>query len=311
MSAAARPTFSYVVPCDSWPTIAEVAEALGRQTIAGEIELVVVGPSPERLRAPAGAASRLAGVVVAESPLLPLGAARARGVLTARASVVVLGETHVFPAASWAEELVAALASGVAAVAPRIVLAGREGALSWTALAMDYGRWQNDGAGPIDVAPSYNAAWRRDVLIDHADDLALLLTPGGDLSGVLRRQGYRLERCGRAELAHLNVDRPVHWLAERFVGGRLVAADRSRSWSRLRRFAYAAVSPLIAAVIERRTLAAMRGFARPPGALLALTAGSITWAAGEAVGYVVGSGRAEARMLEYELHKRRYVRGAP
>ncbi len=312
VSSPNRVSLSYVVPCDSWGTIAPVAAALCAQTIAAEVELVLVGPSAGVLRPSTGAAPQLAGVTIVEAPLLPMAAARLAGLRAARAPTVVLGETHTYPAPTWAEELVRAAAGGAAAVAPRVTHAGPVGALSWVALVMDYGRWSQPGEGGLEIAPSYNAAWCRETLLREAgDDLAVLLAPGRELSDLLRRRGHRLERCGRAEVAHLNVDLPRHWLAERFLGGRLVAASRGRSWSRVRRALYIVSWPLTAALVVRRTLATVRGLPRPARALPALTVGATVWAAGEAIGYLVGAdAAAEERMLEYELHKVRYARHA-
>jgi len=311
VSSPDRVSLSYVVPCDTWGTIEPVAAALGAQTIAVEVELVLVGPSAEALRPPDGAALALAGVTIVEASLLPMAAARLAGLRAARAPTVVFGETHTYPAPTWAEELVRAMGRGAAAVAPRVVHAGPVGALSWAALAMDYGRWSQPGQGEIEIAPSYNAAWLRDTLLhEGGDELGILLTPGRELSDLLRRRGHRLERCDSAEVAHLNIDRPWHWLAERYIGGRLVAAARARSWSRLRRALYVVSSPLMAVIVARRTLATVRGLPRPAAGLAALAVGASAWAAGEAVGYVTGTGdTAEEAMLEYELHKSRFVRG--
>ena len=58
-----------------------------------------------------------------------------------------------------------------------------------------------------------------------------------------------------------------------------------------------------------RTAASLAGRGRdlPTGTLAAVAGGSLLWGVGEALGYVAGEGRAEARMLEYELHKERYA----
>lgn len=45
----------------------------------------------------------------------------------------------------------------------------------------------------------------------------------------------------------------------------------------------------------------------PAGTTFAVAAGSVCWAIGEAAGYLMGGGTAEARMAEYELHKEWYA----
>jgi hypothetical protein len=72
---------------------------------------------------------------------------------------------------------------------------------------------------------------------------------------------------------------------------------------------------LIPAVVLKRIAPAVRLLRRedrlPPLTLLALVVGAIAGAVGEAIGYAGGAGSAHKQRLdEYELYKRRYIRGA-
>lgn len=309
MTPAPVPRLSVVVLCDEWATVADVAEALARQPEAGAVELVLVGPDAAPLAPPPGAAASLGDVRTVESPLVPMGLARARGTRAASAAAVVLGETHAYPGDGWASALLGAVEGGAAAAAPRFVSANPDGALSWAALAMDYGRWTGDHGGPLDVAPSYNAAWARETLLaEGGDRLPELLSPGRELSDRLRAAGHVLLHVPEATVAHVNASRRRAWLRERWLGGRLVGCARGRGWPWPRRVAYALACPLIAAVLARRAL--RTATPRPRGAVPALFVAAAVWAAGEAAGYVLGCGEAESAMSELELHKVRYVRGA-
>jgi hypothetical protein len=249
---------------------------------------------------------------VVEAPLLPSAQARGAGVRAAAAEVVVLGETHAFPEPGWAERLLERHAEGWASVSPAIANGNPDGALSWSSLAMDYGRWSSPRSAELVHVPSYNASFKRELLLAYGEELPRMLEPGLELSADLRRRGHRLLLDAAARVRHLNASRPRSWLRERYLGGRLLGSARRGRWSRLRSTAYALAAPLIPLVIVRRTLRATRASGPPPRrGLAALALGSIVFAAGEVVGYVAGAGGAERSMLELELHKATHVASAP
>jgi hypothetical protein len=306
------PRLSVTVLADRHATIERLIDHLHRQSIAGEIELVVACPSRDDFELPI-APTGLAAVRLVESPLLPMGEARAAAVRNATAPVVVLGETHAFPAPDWAELLLAAHESAWVGVAPGLENANPAGALSWSGFLMDYGRWLADSqaGGEIAFPPTYNAAWKREALIGCGDRLSELLEPGMPLDAALAARGGRFSHAPSARVAHLNIAHFRPWAAERYAGGRLLAVRRSRRWPRARRFIYFGGSflvPLIRLVRTRPAAKLARHHRRlPRGTMAAVAVGSTLWALGEAVGYLAGAGKAEARMLEYETHKERYA----
>jgi hypothetical protein len=305
------PRISFIVPTNSFATIADVAERVAAQSVAEEIELVVVCP----------AASELAGyeqigavrITVVEHPLLPLGEARAAGVRAAAATVVAIGETHAFPAPGWGEHLIAAHEGPWAAVVPAITNANPEGgAPSWSSFLVDYGRWAfGDGAHEIDDPPSYNASFKKAHLMELGDDLGRLLEPGDELPRELRKRGHRSYYEPKARIEHLNLTRRGAWLNERFLGGRLLGSARRAHWPVARTLLYVVGSPLIPVIRLARTRHALAAAGRngglPAHTRAAVVLECVLWGAGELVGYVAGRGRAEADMLEYELHKARYL----
>ena len=91
----------------------------------------------------------------------------------------------------------------------------------------------------------------------------------------------------------------------------MLGANRSLTWSPLRRLAYAAAFPLIALVLAQRALPGARsGGARraPRGTVPAMLAAVSLKAFGEAQGYLFGAPRRiEDAADEFELHKLAYA----
>ncbi len=294
---------SYVVQTDTWATLSGIVDSLARQTAANRVELVVVASGP--LGPPPEATIPIGGVMVVEHPLLPLAAARATGIEASSGEIVAIGETHVFPARTWAEEVIAAHDAGADVVLPAVVNANPRTRLSWSSFLLDYGRYRRADAA-LQTVPTYNATFRR-ACLPTAGALVRALEPGPALDAQTRGRGARVV-AGRAALAHLNADRPRHWLRERFLTGMLIGAARRAQWQRARCVAYAAGSPAIAAVLFTRALGAPRTGA-PRGTLGVVALACVVSAAGEASGYL-GAARdgQRRRMASYELHKSRFVR---
>ncbi len=310
---SATPRLSYVVAADRFETIRTVAEHLDRQTVASDVELVVATPTLCGFGLPEHGLESIRDIRLVEVPLLPYGRSRAVGVRAARGDVVVLGETHTFPSPEWAERLLRAHELPCVAVAPGFENANPDGAKSWAGFLMDYGRWLAEASegGPT-VPPDYNAAWKLETLLA-LPGLEQLLEPGGGLPTAAVIGGGRFHHEPSARIQHLNVSRAGPWARERFLGGRLSGAGRSRSWPLVRRLVYFLGSPLVPVLRFVRTRPAVRLASRsgrlPRGTLAAVALGGVFWGAGEAVGYLAGAGSASERMLKYEVHKRRYIRG--
>lgn len=311
MPNAREPQLSVIVLTDDFATIRHLVEHLTSQTIAGNVELVAVSPDPNLLEATGGAAEALARVTVVERSLLPLGIARAAAVRAASAPIVVLGETHAFPAPMWAEQLVRAHEEPCLAVAPGMLNGNPQSARSWSGFLMDYGRWLAARTVAEVEPPAYNACWKRNALLGLHDRMALMLEPGGALDPALDGQHAKFRHAPNAMVAHLNVARQGAWAAERYWGGRLFGARRSRGWPVARRLVYfggSALVPLMRFVRTRDAIAIARtDHTLPKWTVAAVVGGCLLWALGEAMGYIAGEGPSEARMLEYELHKERYA----
>jgi hypothetical protein len=312
--APTDPQMSVILVTDRYQTIREVMAHLRDQTVRDRLEIVIVAPAGQPLDLDPGALDCFASVCHVEvDSILPLAQPRAAGVRVARAPVIVIGETHAYPHPGWAEALIKAHAQPWAVVVPAFGNANPEGALSWAAFLRDYGRWV-DGlpAGEIDFMPPYNTATKREVLLQFGGRLDHMVSQGDELGTSLRARGYRTYFEPAAKIDHANVARPMDWLVQRFLSGRVLAAGRAERWSRARRAVYTCGAPLIPAVVLSRLVAAVRQMKRsrrlPMGTLLAMVVGAVASAAGEMVTYAAGAGRSVwLRSDEYELHKVRYT----
>ena len=305
---------SIILVTDRYRTIRPVLARLRAQAARPQLEIVLVIPEGHAFEPEPGTLEGFGGVRCVEVPaIVPLAAARVAGIHAATAPVVVIGETHSFPLAGWAEALIEAHAGPWAVVVPGFVNANPESALSWAAFIRDYGLWvEGLPAGPLGAIPAYNIAVKRDVLLALDGRLEEMISHGDVLLESLRAAGHRACFHPAAAIEHANVSRPRAWLAQRFVTGRVLGASRARRWSAARRLLYLCGSPLIPAVILRRLSAPVRQVLRsrrvPAGTLPALALGAVASAAGETVSYLLGGGPELVRRSdEYELFKLRYT----
>ena len=129
---------SVVLPTDTAKTIEPVLRNLERQTMAGNLEIVLVSEAAnddgqEPRRATAKPFANLIRVPVDE--LSPLGRTRAAGVRAATAPFVFIGETHSFLRPDAAEKLLErAVAEGCSAVVPGFENQNPSNSWSWAAL---------------------------------------------------------------------------------------------------------------------------------------------------------------------------------
>jgi len=307
---------SVLLPADQPETIHGVLNRLRNQTIARELEIVVVTPYPaafEQLRTSQDDFHSVS--VIAVEVLFSLGEARALALRAALAPCVYLGETHSFACVpEWAERLVARHREGWAVVVPGFRNANPGRLLSWTGFLLDYGGWmEHQPAGEIAYWPLNNSCCDRAAVLRTAVDLAHALSFGDQLILALRAAGYRVYLEPDAALSHLNIARWKPFFDERWIGGHLIARHRSRDWSRSRRIAYACASPVIGIVLFSRVWTpawhSVRRLGLPVAILPVMLFAAAVQALGELAGYAhLGNHVAnERRMTEYELHKVSYT----
>jgi hypothetical protein len=303
--AAAAPALSFVVVADRFRYIADVVAALRRLPEQDRIELVVGVPDERGLELDESAVEGLDVRVVETGPAL-LAEARALAAHAASAPYVFIGETHCYPQPGWSRAILAAHAEGWDTVVPVMANGNPESAVSCAAFLLAYGR-NAEPVPPLELAasPTYNTSMRRDLVAEHFDG-------GQGFVDVPLRDGQRVFRVPGARMTHVNVSGVRVYLKERFLVGRLYAADRARGWSPARRAGYVLGAPLLPvaqlARVVRRT--GLRRYRRlPPLTLPAMAAGVVASAAGEAVSY---AGKPTPRSLrlqidELEVHRIDYA----
>jgi hypothetical protein len=292
--------------------VATTVRHLAAQTVAAEIELVLVTAGAEGDVGNRLELGPLAGYRVVELPAMRSNASGyAAGVRAATAPVVVLCEDHSYPDPGWAEALLGAYEEDIAAVGPVVRHAGPGGKISWADHLIGYGPWL-DPTPTADVAylPGHNSSYRRDVLLAYEPELETWLEAETVLHWDLRRRGLRLRLESRARTNHFGISRPRSWLAATFLQSRAFAGRRTDGDGPTRRLLWTLATPLIPAVRLRRGLRNLRRCPEaPPVASVApaLVLELLVSAAGEAVGYALGAGSAPQRVYVYEYLRTRHV----
>ena len=304
---------SAVLVTDELRTLAEVLGALREQSARERIELVVVAPAgvPVDLEAPE--LEGFAGVRRVEvGSLVPISAARAAGVRAATAPLVFVGETHAFPRPDFGEAVIAAHRRDVGAVVPAIEIENEHSALGWANHLLNYGPWIAPGRpGDLSRAPAYLTTYKRALLDPLDSELDVLFDAGAGLEERLLAAGHRVVLDPVARVSHAHVSRPRSWVVDRFLGSRIFAAARARSWSRAHRVFYCGCAPLMPVVYVGRTLGTTDWWSRrrrlPRGTLPAVVLGAIVSMVGEVAGCAAGAGSAHSRALDLELHRPKHL----
>lgn len=287
---------------------------LRAQTAAPQTELVLVGPSLEALDHPAEDVEQFAAVQkVAVGPVRSIAHANAAGVRRARGRVVVLTEDHCFPEPGWAAALLRAHEEPWAAVGPVVRNANPGSVVSWADFLIGYGPWMEPApAHSPAFLPGHNSSYKRELLLALGGRLEAMLESETVLHFEWTARGLPLRVEPDARVAHVNFSRWRSWLPVQFLWGRLFAGMRAASWTRRRRWFYAAASPLIPAV---RFWRAVRAYLQPgrsrwlllrtaPVLALGLTLDGL----GQLAGYLLGPGRSMETLARYEFNRIDHVR---
>jgi hypothetical protein len=316
MTSFRPPELSVILPTDAYETIEPVLIKLRQQTIARQIEVILVAPSAKTPESTSENESPFAALHYVEVPSIsPLGIPRAMGVRAATAPFVFIGETHSFLHIEAAEKLVRTAVEGDwDAVTPGFENGNPNGVISWAAFLAAYGRWNATGpAREIKEAPLYDTLYRRDVLMEMGEQLAPMLSFGDDLRRALQSRGRRFYFCPMARIDHLNIGRMRPWLHEHFLIGLMIGSRRARSWSWWRRLGYIAGAWLIPLILFRRSWADVQEAANvlplPAGTIPAIFLAYVAKAAGELVGYLGGEGNSDdlKAMVQYEVRRIDYL----
>jgi hypothetical protein len=302
-----------VLVTDTLEKIEGVLQALDRQTVRHQVEVVVVLPSSQAKSVDRARFAHFGGsAFVPVDSILPMPPARAAGVRATTAPVIFIGETHSYPHPEFAERLIAAHQQSWDVIVPGLENANPDSARSWSSFLLDYGYWHSSlSPAVVPSGPTWNASYKRHVLMELDGQLDAALSSGDELPMALRERNRQFYFAPDARISHVNLE-SRGWADERFLSGLVVGANRARRWSPARRAFYFLASPLIPFVLvyrNRDSIRSLLGKGKLPAASLsAVVAGALVRTFGEAIGYLRGISRDdEARMEEYELNKVGYV----
>ncbi len=283
-------------------------DALGRQTRAADMEIVVVDVAEAgtpALVAPVGVRT----VYLARPGLRSFVRARAEGFRRAQAAIVAGIEDHCFAEPEWAAALIDAYQGPWAAVGYAFRGANQDGYVARACLVADYGVFMHPlRSAPSAQIPSSNVSYRRatlmaldvDGFLEHAMDV--------NIHDALLRQGQQMFVESRAVVAHQNFERFFDMMQGNYSLARLFAAYRAtqHGWSPARRLLWGLMAPLAVPPLRlMRLLRSVRG--RPwllPQVLAAspVIVATFCWTAVvEGLGYLFGVVDGEARFVRWEL----------
>ncbi|MEP7205717.1 MAG: Gfo/Idh/MocA family oxidoreductase [Casimicrobiaceae bacterium] len=314
---APPPTFAFTAIASTtvgYGALRTTIAHLRRQTIVGDIELVLVGPSIDALAAPADELQGFAAVQrIAVGTVTSIAHANAAGVRGARGRVVALTEDHCFPEPEWAAALVRAHAGDASVVGPVVRNANPRTQVSEADFVIGYGLWMEPmPAQRMAFLPGHNSSYKRDELLALGGRLERLLEAETVLHLEWSAQGRRLMVEPGARVRHVNYSRWRSWVPVQVLAGRLFGGMRAVTWSRRRKLFYAAASPLIPAV---RLWRIVRAFGKPGRSrwrlartLPALVPGLLLDGLGQGLGYLLGPGDAMERLSRYEFNRIEHVR---
>ena len=286
--------------------------ALKAQTVASELEIVLVGPEPHRLFQDSELADfagfqRLRGTVIPSSS-----EARTTGVKAARAPVVAFVEDHCFPLPGWAEALIERHQEEWSGVGPVVLNGNPRTATSWGNYLIEYGDWAYPiEGGASSHIPGHNSSYKREALLSLEPHLADLLEAETTMQWKMAAFGHRFFLEPEARARHYNFSKLSASLGLRFFGGWLFGANRFAP-SDSRRFLYLMASPLIPFVRFKKVLVSCRRLGKSLSWCLArlplMFALLLLDGLGEAMGYATNqSAYAMAYCSNSEIDRARYL----
>jgi hypothetical protein len=302
-----QPALSVAMICDRDSRHFRLAvERLRRQTVAGEIELILITPSRGLLKLTSSDLSGFCSCQIVETgPFLSEGAAKANGVRAARAPLIVFCENHSYPAPNWAETLVRRHQEAeYAVVGPLMSNANPTTLASWGCFLIFYGPY----AAPVDPdklrdLPGNNSAYRRDLLLELGERLPDCLQAESLLHRQWTQGGKRLCQATECRAWHMNPSHTWPAIVEYFFASRVFAHYRAAGWGPARRLLYFLAGPGLPFIRTGRAFGHARRAGLPPGlafrslvpAFAILCAGT----AGEWLGTLLGEGRAAKLLMKF------------
>ncbi len=302
-----------LVTGDGADHLAGILARLRHQTIAHKLEVIFVTREEHLEGIAALKPNEFGSFKVFAGDLSTSARGRAMGLHAATAPITILAEDHSFPVHDdWAERIVRHFDDAWAGVGPVVRNANPSTGASCATLLLEYGPFLGRRApGPARYIAGHNCAYRTVLLTAYGDRLGEMLESEWRLQNELHAQGHRFLVDPAVQVAHMNYSRVAPSLKLHHLAGRMFAASRRTGWTTPRRVAFALAAPLIFAKRFVQTVCEGLGpetrgdlprSIPPLGLYLAVSA------AGEAMGYLFGTGDRERELAELEYSRWQHVR---
>jgi glycosyltransferase involved in cell wall biosynthesis len=232
-----------------------------------------------------------------------LGTARAAGARAASGRIVAFLLDHSYPDPGWAEALISSYEKRPwAAVGYRFRNANPDGYVSDATFLANYGPWATAPRGEVRLLPGYNVSYRRSDLLALDQELDVLLDADSSVHRRFLDAGLSLgiEPC--ATVAAECFESIADVCRSNAAYAQVMADRRARlaGWSTRRRIGQALLAPAVATAFRlARIWRGSNDWRSAMRCMPALVAICLSWAFGEAGGFLVGTGRS-GRLIHWE-----------
>lgn len=287
-------------------------ECLRAQTIAGNIEIVIVAPSKGLIELDDSKLSCFHSWKVIEiGKVKSMGSANAAGVLQASAPIIALTEDHSYVQKDWAELFVNRHREGWAAVGPSMRNGNPADLIGWADFLQAYVEWMEPAVcSPVRHLPGHNSSYNRNMLLNFGAELETLMEAESILHGRLKKLGHALYLDSGVCTTHLNFNTWSAYMPCRYYTGRQFAGTWSRRWRWYRRALFAMASPGIPFLRLRNILMSARK--KKPGLFLlrvfpVIFVGLVWESLGHFMGYLCGYGDSLEKVAQYEFNRTSFL----
>ena len=288
-----------VVPSvNGWGDLEGCLRALADQQGDPALEIIVVervGPSVRQR-----IAETFPDVSVIEVPAATtIPAMRAAAFEAASAPIVGVIEDHVIVPPEWTRQMLEVHAEGARVVGGSVENAATGTIVEWASFLCEYSQCLAPEPGPADWLTGNNVTYRRELLGDHRNVIAEGRWENR-LHDALRESGVELTSRPEIRVGHKKHFGLGEYLSQRYLYARSYAGMRVEGAGPGRRLGYGAAALALPPLLFYRTIRGVLASGRHRSELvrsLPLIALFVTsWAAGEVVGYVAGSGDSLSRV---------------
>lgn len=284
-------------------------ESLARQSVADQLEVVVLAPDLEGWRDEWMGWFRSCRWVRVEQEQT-FGTLMARGVAESTGDYVTYAEEHGYFEPDWAAWILDAHQRGYSVVGFAMRNANPGTLTSWAHLYGQFGPVVDPvESGETSFLAGHHVSYARRLFPGDSQQVAACWEDECAYFLYLKSVDEKLYLEGRAVSYHFNISGLKHLMYLDFLGQRSFAESRARlqGWTWRRRLLYALACPLVPWLRTARAVYHMvrtgRTFQLLPQALAPLACTFGAGMLGEAMGYVFGAAQAPQRKLLYELQR--------